>query len=130
MKSYVAAAFVGAAVGLLLRAPGVSAGERKEILWVHDLTRPAIMVPAEFALDAVRVFYGCEVRTSLQAPYGDPGAAQNPASGAMGTPQLMRLHTARMASLGLDYNDDRDRLRYSFEVLLPEQGWKPWRGCW
>ena len=99
--------------------------EPAPVMWIYRLDAPVVEVPAAMAKDAVAVWYGCEVRTEVQAPYGEPWRARNPQSGASGTPQLMSLHRPGMARVGLNYDDDGDRIKWAV-MLWSRQGWNPW----
>ena len=120
---YVALVMVVIAIAVLIVAPRVGAAPAT-IPYIYHLDRPAVDLPEAMAQDAAHVFLGCEVHTAAMTPYGKPWNARNP-SGAWGTAQLMPIHAPGMARLGLDYNDDGDRIKYAV-MLWSTQGWNPW----
>ncbi len=126
--NYFRTALFGLTLGLLVSVPDDALAGPGTVQWVYDLNRATVDVPAEMARDAVAIWYGCEVRTEIMTPYGEPQHALNRQSGAMGTVQLMGLHRPGMERLGLSYDQDRDRIIYA-GLMWARSGFAPW-DCW
>ena len=94
---------------------------------VWSLTEPAVVLPADMCdgkKSVVYSWFNCEVN-GWWTKWDSPADAVNPVSGAKGIAQIMELHRPRMASLGLDYDRERDRLLYA-GILFNESGSRPW----
>ncbi len=91
--------------------------------YVYALTEPAIPIPCEAVSFIERVWMSCEVRGWWER-WDSPASAIG-ALGERGASQLMPLHRAGMAKVGLNYDLERDRIVYSVG-MWEKQGGNPW----
>lgn len=74
-----------------------------------------VMVPPRFALEALNVIT-CESKWNTKAV----GSL-----GERGLFQIHPIHKSRMATLGLDYDNESDRIKFAV-VKWRESGWSAW----
>ena len=85
------------------------------VLYVYALDKPALMLPEEMAREAWPVFE-CESRheTTAEGKQGERGVAQ-----------IHPIHRPELGSLGLDFNQEIDRLQFA-TILWRRSGWSDW----
>ena len=110
---------VAALAGIASMCAPQARAEPGQVMWVADLNRPALEVPAAFATGAVAVAW-CESRWNPEAV--------NPTSGATGLFQLMPIHEKRVRRMGFQWSDmlrGEPNVRVAI-AIWSEQSWRPW----
>ena len=96
---------------------------------VYSLTEPAVALPEamcqpdERGNDIASVWMSGEVN-GWWSRYDSPADVVG-ALGERGAAQIHPIHRERMASLGLDFGKERDRLIWA-GILWTERGWSAW----
>ena len=104
--------------------------EPTEALYVYSLTEPGVEMPTKMAKGAGTVWLGCEIEGLSLTPYADLSAAVG-AAGERGQAQIHpswernALTAMDFVRLGLDYNNEGDRIRFAVE-LWKRAGWGQW----
>ena len=86
----------------------------------------AVVVPALFSSDANKIT-SCESTVDREGREAWDSVGDN--GDSRGLFKVNKIHRERMASLGLDYDSESDRIMYAAWYLQPEQGWSPWWHC-
>ena len=95
-------------------------------VWDLEMESPAIPITRAEGAFALGVWLGCEVKTEVLTPYARLADVRNThGSGAAGQAQVMELHRPRMASMGLDFEQEYHRVLYAF-WMHQTSGPGPW----
>ena len=95
-------------------------------VWDLEMESPAIPITRAEGEFALGVWLMCEVRGAVLTPYRRLADVRNThGSGAAGQAQVMELHRPRMASMGLDFEQEYHRVLYAF-WMHQTSGPGPW----